>query len=94
MGFIHCVKHGAVSYHHGIGKYHYKLRKNFNMIFLSQARTTATVTWRESTATVTTASVSTATESTGNTEGVAGAVSTTDTDIMCIEMTDVPRVDK
>ena len=40
---------------------------------------------------MTTASVSTATESTGNTEGVAGAVSTTDTDIVCIDLTDVPR---
>ena len=91
MGFIHCVKHGAVSYHHGIGKYDYKLIINFYIVFLCQARTTATVTWRESTAIVTTASASTATESTGNTEGVAGAVSTTDTDIVCIDLTDVPR---
>ena len=48
------------------------------MLVLSQARTTATVTWRGSTASATTASVSTATVSTGSTGAVAEAVSTTD----------------
>ena len=46
------------------------------MIF-SQAKTTATVTWRESTASVTTASVSTAMENTANMGAVVELTLTT-----------------
>ena len=49
------------------------------MLVVSQARTTATVTWRGSTASVTTASVNTDTENTASMEVVEEGACTTET---------------
>ena len=69
MGFIHCVKHGATSFHNGIGSEADKKIIVTNILW--QGRTIATATWRVSTASATTASANTATVNTGGNTGAA-----------------------